>query len=771
MSKDKQSKENKPNKEKKFDRNVEISAPILDPEIIKAIHTPPKDRRLDLKYGGFKALLSDLNSQDSTDELTPLNDNHVPSYIGISCAVSGYSNYSSYSRRPNSVATNRASSTPNRSRATSPAAIKKIDPEVHHITVDKNNIHSVDEERKELTEKLTASAHERKRSPSPCILPTEDDRHHGAYVGARYCPLPPPSNLVNKHIPLLGIDDDQNPDEALEEAEQQKKVEQRIANLYGENFVEDWRVSMTHKAKKELNNDAATDHQALKSPKDLVTLKPTPQAVADERREDEIEVGIPNKKVLANVEKQFLNKLLTDENPPVPSPSPTLIASPTKNTRETVSNSSQFSPPSPLQADTQQTFEQHEQFSSHVSPPLSPPSPFPMSPSPDHGSPNIMNLEAGDQLKNEDQELDIPPQQTSEEHIEYEIRAQSPINNNSSPVKILQHQEADDRDDSEPKSLIVDPEVISSSPKGQKVIEGQEEEDENENKLSPTSDSNRNGLYYLDLLDKEKSFIAQQVAIAEEILHSQEATLDDDSVGRIRSAIGKANLLVNKKCKQFEGLCQSNLNKDVDEQYATLNGDLAGFWDMLSIQVIDVKKSFETLWQTKESNWKEEDDLRQQEGEDESKGFSAKDSKTVVKTKLSSQKDQERRERLQEHINQMKQSQAAKSNSKDFLDEITQPEEIQEAVLFGANVIEDHIQNSQVLTSGNLEEPDADAPSLVEAEAEEEQMISLIGGLSPERLETNVIQSNQDNEITPTRETERPINNQVSNNDLVNLLD
>lgn len=773
MGKNKQSKENRQVKEKKFDRNVEISAPILDPEIIKAIHTPPKDRRLDIRHGGFKALLSDLNSQDSTDELTPLNDNHVPSYIGISCAVSGYSNYSSYSKRPNSLASNRATSTPNRSRATSPAAIKKIDPEVHHITIDKNNIHSVDEERKELTEKLTASAYERKRSPSPCIPPTEDDRHHGAYVGARYCPLPPPSNLVNKHIPLLGIDDDQNPDEALEEAEHQKKVEQRIASLYGDNFVEDWRESMTHKAKKEINReDGTTDQLALKSPKDLVTLKPTPQVVPDERHDD-TEVEIPNKKVLVNVEKGFLNKLLTDDNPPMPSPSPTLLASPTRDVNETITNSSPQPPsplspppPPPVEAEPQQTFEQEHQV---VSPPLSP------SPIQNQNSPDMMNLDAEEQLTIEDRGLIIPPQQTTEEHIEYEIRAQSPIDNNSSPVKIPHHQIPEDLD--YPESKLNDQQEMLSlsqeSLKARKIVDDQEGEevaaaDENENNLAPTSDNIKNGLYYLDLLNTEKSFIAQEVARAEEILKNQEAALDDDTVGRIRSAIGKANLLVNKKCKQFEGLCESNLNKDANDQYATLNEDLAGFWDMLSIQVVDVRKSFETLWQVQESNWREGDELEQQDHEDDPRGSNMKDSKIVSKPKLSSQKDQERRERLQEHINQMKQNQAAKSSNENLLDGTTQSEidEIPSETL----VIENKIQDRLESPTNFLGEPALETTSTVEED--EEQMISLIGGLPEESLESNVKQSSLDtNETNKTPETETTTNNQESVNDLVDLLD
>lgn len=751
MGKSKQAKENKPIKEKKFDRNVEISAPILDPDIIKKIHTPPRGQRLDLKHGGFKALLSDLNSQDSTDELTPLNENHVPSYIGISCAVSGYSNYSSYSKRPNSVSTNRAASTPSRSRATSPAAIYKVDPEVHHITIDKNNIHSADEERKELTEKVIASATERKRSPSPCIPPTEDDRHHGAYVGARYCPLAPPSNLVNKHIPLLGIDDEQNPDEAYEEAEQQKKVEKRIASLYGDNFVDDWRESMTHKAKKEHNNEETTqDQHNIKSPKDLVTLKPTPQPTFDDRTNElEVDIPTPNVKVLAGVEKQFLNRLLTDENPPMPSQSPVQPISPTRN----MTNSS--SPVSPVMAmNMQQTSEQHLTHSPQPASPTLSPSPQPTQ------SPTLMNLEAEEQLIGE-QEVTLPAQQSGEEHIEYEIRTQSPVDNNASPVKTSHYDESQDIDnlhyESETKQELVS--FSPEPPSAQKTVE-KDEADENENRLSPSNDNTKDGHYYLDLVDKERSFIIQQVNEAEEILKNQEAELDDDTVGRIRSAIGKANLLINKKFKQFEGLCDSNINKNVDEQFATLNEDLAGFWDMLCIQVSDVQKAFETLWQAKESSWNVGSDVQQDVQQDE--GSSLKDNKSVMKPKLSTQKDQERRERLQEHINQMKQNQAAKSSNENLLDEQEPSSESQQTVLEAVSLVED---NSQVL-GNNHEEIVAQAPDV--AQEESEQMFSLIGGPNVTSLESNVTELKPQTEVTTITAATK---NEDSVNDLVCLLD
>lgn len=668
-------------KEKKFDRNVEISAPILDPEIIKAIHSPPRGQRLDLKHGGFKALLSDLNSQDSTDEMSPLNENHVPSYIGISCAVSGYSNYSSYTKRSsaspmlgnsnnnnnnsntNNATSHQLSSPQNRSRTTSPSAHRHHhhhSDHVHHITIDKNNIQSPDEERKELTEKLIASAAEHRRSPSP-ITPTEDDRHHGTYVGARYCPLPPPSKIVNKHIPLLGIDDDQNPDEHPDEV---NKVEQKIANLYGDEFVEDWRESMTHKAKKEM--EAEQQQVAVKNPKDLVTLKPTPPPVKrpeeDKSQQMVADLPTPSAKVLAGVEKQFLNKLLTDENPPTPSPPPYLI-SPVKETKEPKTGGQEVESPTPP---TNQSPVHTKSKTPEQASPTPPPSPEPI---------QVSEPVQRDATTTESSPPTSPPA-GAEEHIEYEIRTESPVDNEASPVR-MRSEQLESPQQPTVSETIVEENLVSFTPEpsltlaAEDTIEKKKEElveNEGDELLAATNESeiNMDGRYYLNLLDQEKSFIMSQVAEAESILAGQESELDEDTTGRIRSAIGKANLLVNKKCNQFKELCESNMNAKADEQYATLNDDLAGFWDMIRIQMEDVRKSFENIWIAKASNWQTNTTgpAAADSADDDSRESSLKDtnSRATNKPKLSAQKDQKRRERLQEHINQMKQNQATKSD-------------------------------------------------------------------------------------------------------------
>lgn len=719
----------KQTKAKKFDRNVEISAPILDPEVIRAIHSPPKDKKLDIRHGGFKALLSDLNSQDSTDELSPITENHLPSYIGISCAVSGYSNYSSYIRRPledvttgseqkasKFTANSKLSSTPNRSHTDSPNAKRSDLHHINHVTIDRSHISSPDQERKELTEKLTASATERRRSPSP-LPPIEDGRHHGAYVGARYFPMPEPSKLVHKHIPLLGIDDDQDPDQFV--PEDTNKVEKQIANLYGDEFVEDWKESMSHKAKKELQEDTHEAENSTKHLKDLVNLKPTPPKAPEPVPEPK-EVPTPDVKVLASVEKQFLNRLLTDENPPVPrSPSPQPMSPvspvfsrpvvvPNTNVRTTIAESrdtvdSPVSPPprapTPPPQHHQQVYHKQKSPSPKLSPqpsPVASPSPVmvsksrpthespAMSPAPDsprespvpqrvmesfiHQSdpiPEETIEQADDEIISFDDQhnvslngsttcaesptnLPVSPsspdsqrststveaatqpdkkhqleQQRDEQHIKCEVRASSPIDNDSSPDKVLENNEQTNSDlaDQKPADLV----SFSPEPTDETVANENGNNNNNQEKhliqeedllgletstpvTKQTDDAVidgdnvgndesvvKDGRYFLSILEKEESFIMEQVKLAESRLAEHEADWNEDTVGKVRSAIGKANLLINKKCNQFRELCEKSLVNDAGDQYAVLNDDLAGFWDMITIQIADVRRSFENL--------------------------------------------------------------------------------------------------------------------------------------------------------------------------------
>ena len=61
---------------------------------------------------------------------------------------------------------------------------------------------------------------------------------------------------------------------------------------------------------------------------------------------------------------------------------------------------------------------------------------------------------------------------------------------------------------------------------------------------------------------------------------------------RIRAAIGKANLLVTKKMKQFRGLCEDCMSPP-DGLPPTKPDDLLGFWEMVSIHMFIGMRLFE----------------------------------------------------------------------------------------------------------------------------------------------------------------------------------
>ncbi|KAG8013009.1 Disks large-associated protein 2, partial [Nibea albiflora] len=73
-------------------------------------------------------------------------------------------------------------------------------------------------------------------------------------------------------------------------------------------------------------------------------------------------------------------------------------------------------------------------------------------------------------------------------------------------------------------------------------------------------------------------------------------------LGKIRSAVGSAQLLMSQKFQQFYWLCQQNL--DPSAMPRPTSQDLAGFWDLLQLSIDDVTLKFDQLQQIKNNNWR-----------------------------------------------------------------------------------------------------------------------------------------------------------------------
>ncbi|XP_016097483.1 disks large-associated protein 1-like isoform X2 [Sinocyclocheilus grahami] len=82
----------------------------------------------------------------------------------------------------------------------------------------------------------------------------------------------------------------------------------------------------------------------------------------------------------------------------------------------------------------------------------------------------------------------------------------------------------------------------------------------------------------------------------------RENELPEDILGKIRSAVGSAQLLMSQKFQQFRELCEENLNPNAHPR--PVSQDLAGFWDMLQLSIENISLKFDELHQLKANNWK-----------------------------------------------------------------------------------------------------------------------------------------------------------------------
>ncbi|CAD6222644.1 GSCOCG00001068001-RA-CDS, partial [Cotesia congregata] len=114
----------------------------------------------------------------------------------------------------------------------------------------------------------------------------------------------------------------------------------------------------------------------------------------------------------------------------------------------------------------------------------------------------------------------------------------------------------------------------------------------------------KDGHYFMKLLKAEIDRLFKLAASAEAELANVES-LPEEAAGKLRSAAGKARLLATQKMQQFEGLCQKNITQIPGEVFPTTNEDLAGFWDMVMLQVVQVNDIFEHLDKLRNSQWQE----------------------------------------------------------------------------------------------------------------------------------------------------------------------
>lgn len=109
----------------------------------------------------------------------------------------------------------------------------------------------------------------------------------------------------------------------------------------------------------------------------------------------------------------------------------------------------------------------------------------------------------------------------------------------------------------------------------------------------------RDGQWFLKLLEAERGRMEGWCEQMEQ--ETREHHLSEEALGKVRSAVGSAQLLMSQKFQQFQGLCEQNLKASSSPRPSPQ--DLAAFWDLLQISIEDISLKFDELYHFKANEW------------------------------------------------------------------------------------------------------------------------------------------------------------------------
>ncbi|XP_028302481.1 disks large-associated protein 4 isoform X1 [Gouania willdenowi] len=109
----------------------------------------------------------------------------------------------------------------------------------------------------------------------------------------------------------------------------------------------------------------------------------------------------------------------------------------------------------------------------------------------------------------------------------------------------------------------------------------------------------RDGHWFLKLLQAETGRMEGWCQQMEQ--ETKDNQLSEEVLGKVRSAVGSAQLLMSQKFQQFRELCEQNLNVKADPRPTAQ--DLAGFWDLLQLSIEDISLKFDELYHLKSNEW------------------------------------------------------------------------------------------------------------------------------------------------------------------------
>ncbi|XP_058633873.1 disks large-associated protein 4 isoform X4 [Onychostoma macrolepis] len=172
----------------------------------------------------------------------------------------------------------------------------------------------------------------------------------------------------------------------------------------------------------------------------------------------------------------------------------------------------------------------------------------------------------------------------------------------------------------------------------------------------------RDGHWFLKLLQAETGRMEGWCNQMEK--ETKEHQLSEEVLGKVRSAVGCAQLLMSQKFQQFRGLCEQNLNVNANPRPTAQ--DLAGFWDLLQLSIEDISLKFDELYHLKSNDWKlQGDSPEKQENQKQAPPVPKKPgkSKPALGREKSNDTVDKQRQEARKRLMAAKRAQSVKQNS------------------------------------------------------------------------------------------------------------
>jgi len=176
----------------------------------------------------------------------------------------------------------------------------------------------------------------------------------------------------------------------------------------------------------------------------------------------------------------------------------------------------------------------------------------------------------------------------------------------------------------------------------------------------------QDGHYFIKVLENEIFKFEENICDFEEDLNSQGSLISDEVRDTILVVIGMAKLLMAQKLTQFRELCYKNINVSVEvDPFVPTSQDLAGFWDMVSIQVDQIHDRFSQLADLRKADWIVKKPEVVKNNKTAAKKTPVAKSKPKEKSEAAKARDEARRKMLEERKRMMKQNKARNAANED----------------------------------------------------------------------------------------------------------